>query len=161
MDFVGVRGVYADKIATAARSNCHTLPLSATGTALKSTTNLYAVDIPFNQCICTENSEQIVTKNQSTLSDNTEHVNPALHCFVNMFYAQAFKQLFEYAENRPDGVLPIPVHVLCDDFATGSRVLNFPEYISIFREKGISVTLLLQSESQLEQMYRYLYGICY
>ena len=63
-----------------------------------------------------------MTKNQSTLSDNTEHVNPALHCFVNMFYAQAFKQLFEYAENRPDGVLPIPVHVLCDDFATGSRV---------------------------------------
>ena len=37
--------VYADKIATAARSNCHTLPLSATGTALKSTTNLYAARI--------------------------------------------------------------------------------------------------------------------
>lgn len=70
-----------------------------------------------------------------------------------MFYAQAFKQLFEYAESRPDGVLPIPVHVLCDDFATGSRVMNFAEYISIFREKGISVTLLLQSESQLEGMY--------
>ena len=31
--------------------------------------------------------------------------------------------------------------------------MNFPEYISIFREKKISVTLLLQSESQLESMY--------
>ena len=31
--------------------------------------------------------------------------------------------------------------------------MNFPEYISIFREKGISVTLLLQSESQLEEIY--------
>ena len=96
--------------------------------------------------------EQMATK-KTILFVTTSAVNPALHCFVNMFYAQAFKQLFEYAENRPDGVLPIPVHVLCDDFATGSRVLNFPEYISIFREKGISVTLLLQSESQLEQMY--------
>ena len=96
--------------------------------------------------------EQMATK-KTILFVTTSAVNPALHCFVNMFYAQAFKQLFEYAENRPDGVLPIPVHVLCDDFATGSCVLNFPEYISIFREKGISVTLLLQSESQLEQMY--------
>lgn len=70
-----------------------------------------------------------------------------------MFYAQIFKQLFEYAEQCPNGMLPVPVHVLCDDFATGSRILNFTEYISIFREKRISVTLLLQSESQLEQMY--------
>ena len=45
--------------------------------------------------------------------------------------------------------------VLADDFATGSRILNFPEYISIFREKQISVVLLLQSESQLERMYGY------
>lgn len=80
-------------------------------------------------------------------------VNPALHRFVNMFYAQMYKTLFEYAETCPNGKLSIPVHVLCDDFAVGSRVENFPEYISIFREKGISVTLLLQSESQLVSMY--------
>jgi hypothetical protein len=72
---------------------------------------------------------------------------------VNLFYAQLFKSLFEFGESCADGRLPVPVHVLCDDFATGSRILNFPEYISIFREKGISVTLLVQSESQLEGMY--------
>jgi hypothetical protein len=94
-----------------------------------------------------------ISNRKTVLFVTTSAVNPSLHCFINMFYAQAFKQLFEYAESRPDGVLPIPVHVLCDDFATGSRVMNFAEYISIFREKGISVTLLLQSESQLEGMY--------
>lgn len=83
----------------------------------------------------------------------TSAVNPALSCFVNIFYSQIFKTLFEYAESRENGELPIPVHVLCDDFATGSQIENFPEYISIFREKKISVTLLLQSESQLEAMY--------
>lgn len=83
----------------------------------------------------------------------TSAVNPMLNCFVNMFYSQVFKELFEFAESRKDGALPIPVHVLCDDFAVGSRIHNFPEYISIFREKGISVSLLLQSESQLESMY--------
>jgi len=90
---------------------------------------------------------------RTALFISTSAVNPALNCFINIFYAQMFKQLFEYAESRPDGTLPVPVHVLCDDFATGSRILNFAEYISIFREKGISVTLLLQSESQLEAMY--------
>lgn len=90
---------------------------------------------------------------KTVLFVSTSPVNPALNCFVNMFYGHAFKQLFEFAETQPNGRLPIPVHVLCDDFATGSQIQNFPEYISIFREKGLSVTLLLQSESQLESMY--------
>lgn len=96
--------------------------------------------------------KQLATQ-KTILFISTSAVNPALHCFINIFYAQTFKTLFEYAESLPIGKLPIPVHVLCDDFATGSRILNFPEYISIFREKQISVTLLVQSESQLESMY--------
>ncbi len=83
----------------------------------------------------------------------TSAVNPALNCFVNIFYSYAIKELFEYGESLPDGRLPVPVHMLCDDFATGSPILNFPEYISIFREKGLSVTILIQSESQLRRMY--------
>lgn len=80
-------------------------------------------------------------------------VNPSLDCFINMFFGQLFKELFEIAESLPNYRLRKRVHVLCDDFANGSRILNFPEYISIFREKGVSVTLLIQSESQLEAMY--------
>ena len=98
------------------------------------------------------NFEQLASR-KTVLFVSTSAVNPSLHCFINIFYGQAFKTLFEYAESLPYGKLPIPVHVLCDDFATGSRILNFPEYISIFREKQISVTLLVQSESQLESMY--------
>lgn len=92
---------------------------------------------------------------KTVLFITTSAVNPTLNCFINMFYAQMFKQLFEYAESLPSGKLPIPVSVLADDFATGSRILNFPEYISIFREKQISVMLLLQSEAQLDRMYGY------
>ena len=83
----------------------------------------------------------------------TNPVNASLNSLVNIFYGQAFKQLFEYAESLPDGVLPVPVHVLCDDFGTGCPIPNFSNYISIFREKGISVTMLLQSESQLNHLY--------
>lgn len=94
-----------------------------------------------------------LSRQKTILFVSTSAVNPALNCFVNIFYAQVFKSLFEYAESLPNGKLPIPVHVLCDDFASGSKILNFPDYISIFREKEMSVTLLIQSESQLERMY--------
>ncbi len=96
--------------------------------------------------------EQLASR-KTVLFVSTSAVNRSLHCLVNIFYAQAFKALFEYAECLPHGKLPVPVHVLCDDFATGSRILDFPEYISIFREKQLAVTILIQSESQLESMY--------
>lgn len=96
-----------------------------------------------------------LAKRKTVLFVTTSPVNPSLNYFVNMFYGQMFKQLFEYAESLPDGKLPNPVTVLADDFATGSRILNFPEYISIFREKQISVMLLIQSETQLESIYGY------
>ena len=57
------------------------------------------------------------------------------------------------AESNEDGKLDVPVHIICDDFACGSRIIDFENYISIFRAAGISVTLLLQSESQLSSMY--------
>ena len=47
------------------------------------------------------------------------------------------KELFELGEIQSDGRLPIPVHFLADDFATGCPVPLFDQYISIFREKGI------------------------
>ena len=80
-------------------------------------------------------------------------VNRANHAFVSIFYQQLFKNLFELAEKRESGKLPYPVQVICDDFATGCKVPEFQELISIFREKRIGVTLLIQSESQLAAMY--------
>lgn len=94
-----------------------------------------------------------LSNKKTVLFLSTSPVNPSLNSFVNILYSQAFLSLFEYAESFPNGRLPIPVHVLCDDFATGSRILNFPEYISIIREKDMSVTILIQSETQLESIY--------
>lgn len=83
----------------------------------------------------------------------TSPVNKTLQNLVNLFYADLFKELFEAAEKSDEGRLAVPVNVICDDFACGSKINDFEEYISIFRAAGISVTLLLQSESQLSGMY--------
>ena len=83
----------------------------------------------------------------------TSPVNPALHPFANLVFGSMFKELFEYAEKLPNGRLPIPLTAICDDFATGGQIPNFQHHISIFREKGIAVMMLVQSLSQLAAMY--------
>lgn len=83
----------------------------------------------------------------------TSPVNMSLSNLLSVFYSTMLKELFEYAEKLPKGILPIPTHIICDDFATGAPIPNFSQYISIIREKGLSVTLLCQSESQLDSLY--------
>lgn len=80
-------------------------------------------------------------------------VNSELNNFISIFYGNMFKELFEFAEEQPNGELPVHVDVAADDFATGCPVHMFDNYISIFREKGLSATLLIQSESQLGSLY--------
>ena len=83
----------------------------------------------------------------------TSPVNKILHCLVNIFYSMAFGRLFEYAQEQENEELDVPVHFIADDFATGCVVNGFDEYISVFRAAGISVSLLIQSEAQLEDIY--------
>ena len=73
--------------------------------------------------------------------------------FMNIMYADMFRVLFAEAEQQENGRLAGPVHIICDDFAVTGRINGFDKYMSIFRSAGISVSLLLQSETQLAQMY--------
>ncbi len=118
-----------------------------------------ALDKLFTDSVCQlmrnkpEIDFQKVSEQKSVIFVTTSPVKKSLHMLAQMFISQAVKELFEIAERRPDGRLLRPVHISFDDFATGGRCENFPEYISIFREKGIASTILLQSEAQLRQMY--------
>ena len=94
-----------------------------------------------------------LAKRKTVLFILTSPVNPALHPFANLIFGSLFKELFEYAESLSDGTLPVPLMAVCDDFATGGTIPDFQHHISIFREKGISVMMLIQSLSQLTAMY--------
>ena len=90
---------------------------------------------------------------KTALFITTSPINKTLQNFVNVLYGDMFRVLFEAAEASENSRLRIPVHIICDDFACGSRIVDFEDYISIFRAAGISVTMLLQSETQLADMY--------
>lgn len=92
-------------------------------------------------------------KKKTALFITTSPMNLSLQNFINLMYADMFRALFEAAEANEEKQLDIPVHIICDDFACGSKISDFEDYISIFRAAGISVTMLLQSETQLTNMY--------
>ena len=92
-------------------------------------------------------------KQKSVLFIITSPVDKSANMYCNMLYATIFKLLFEQAEANEDYRLEVPVHLICDDFACGSTIPDFGEYISIIRSAGISVSLLIQSETQLDQIY--------
>ena len=73
--------------------------------------------------------------------------------FLNILYNDLFRELFTFAERCPNSTLPIPVHVIMDDFAGAGIISDYPLKISIMRALGISVSMLVQSESQLATMY--------
>lgn len=73
--------------------------------------------------------------------------------YVNTLYRFAIAELMDEAQKHPGERLPVPVHMIFDDFACGTQIKNFDSYISVFRQAGISAMLLLQSESQLFATY--------
>ncbi len=91
---------------------------------------------------------------KSILFITTSPVKKALHGLANIFVSQAISELFAIADETETGTLPIPVDIIFDDFATGAKVSEMPEKLSICRAKGIAfLGILLQSESQLKRMY--------
>ncbi len=91
---------------------------------------------------------------KTVLFVTTGVADPILNRFTALFFSLAFKTLFSLAEANPDGKLKRPVAVLYDDFgAGGCAVQSFSEFLSVSREKDISITVLLQDESQLESVY--------
>lgn len=91
-------------------------------------------------------------KEKTILFVVTSSANESTVKFANLLYAQLFRVLQDVAEDN-GGTLDIPVHVICDDFSVSAKIKGFEHYISVFREAGISVSLLIQSITQLTEMY--------
>ena len=73
---------------------------------------------------------------------------------VNLFYTQALQALCISADkDYPAHSLPVPVRLYLDDFATNTFIPDFDKTISVIRSRGVSVSVILQSISQLEALY--------
>lgn len=84
-----------------------------------------------------------------TISDTDRSMDK----LANIFYSQALHVLCRTADKSEGYRLPVPVRFLLDDFASNVCIPDFDKIISVIRSREISVSLMLQSISQLDSLY--------
>lgn len=84
---------------------------------------------------------------------NVSDTDRSLDRMVSLFYTQVLQELCNQADRMPDGRLEMPVRLILDDFAANVSIPDFDKIISVIRSREISVSIILQSISQLEDIY--------
>lgn len=73
---------------------------------------------------------------------------------VAMLYSQLFNLLCERADDEFGGKLPVHVRCLLDEFANIGQIPNFEKLIATIRSRRISASVILQTQSQLKDLYK-------
>ena len=73
---------------------------------------------------------------------------------VSILYTQLFQQLFQVADNKYKGSLPIHVHFVMDEFANVSLPDDFDKILSVMRSRNVSVSIILQNLAQLKALFQ-------
>jgi type IV secretion system protein VirD4 len=73
---------------------------------------------------------------------------------VGMLYTQAFQEMYYRADHKYGGELPIPVHIIMDEFANVSLPDNFENVLSTMRSRNISVSIIIQNMAQLKALFK-------
>lgn len=84
---------------------------------------------------------------------NNSDTDRTFDAIAEIFFSQALSTLCYEADLNPDGRLNVPVRLIMDDFASSTKIADFDKIISVIRSRDISVSLIIQSLSQLESMY--------
>lgn len=92
-------------------------------------------------------------RKKTVLFLNVSDTDNTFDHLVNIFHTQALRILCTEADSSPDGRLKVPVRIIMDDFAAGAKIPSFDKTISVIRSREISVSIVLQSLTQLESMY--------
>ena len=72
---------------------------------------------------------------------------------VSLLYTQLFQQLFEVADKKYGGSLPVHVQFLMDEFANVSLPDDFDKILSVMRSRGVSVSIILHNLAQLKALF--------
>ena len=73
---------------------------------------------------------------------------------VGMLYTQAFQALYFNADSNHGGELPVPVHIVMDEFANVALPDNFERILATMRSRRISVSIIIQNMAQLKALFK-------
>ena len=72
---------------------------------------------------------------------------------VGILYTQLFQQLFDQADFKHHGRLPIHVHFVMDEFANVALPEDFEKKLATMRSREISVSIIIQNLAQLKSLF--------
>lgn len=73
---------------------------------------------------------------------------------IAMMFYQMFNLLCDKADDEYGGRLPFHVRCMLDEFANIGKIPNFEKLISTIRSREISSSIILQSQSQIQSIYK-------
>ena len=73
---------------------------------------------------------------------------------IGMFYTQTFQQLYNLADRKYGGRLPVHVHFLMDEFANVALPDDFEKLLATMRSREISVSIIIQNMAQLKALFK-------
>lgn len=79
--------------------------------------------------------------------------DPSFNFLVSILYIQVIQQLFDVADRKYHGPLPVHVHFLMDEFANVALPEEFDNYLSTMRSRNMSASIILQNITQLKALY--------
>jgi len=98
--------------------------------------------------------EEKVIKRKTALFVIISDTDASFNFIVSLMYSQLFNLLCDKADNEFRGRLPVHVRCLLDEFANIGMIPNFEKLIATIRSREISVSVILQAESQLKAVYK-------
>lgn len=77
----------------------------------------------------------------------------SLNFMAGILYTQLFQELFNLADHKYKGALPVHVQLIMDEFANVALPDDFEKILSVMRSRNISASIILQNISQLKALY--------
>lgn len=104
---------------------------------------------------CSDIDFKLIGSRKTAVFVTVSDTDRSMDDLANLFITQSMQQLCGFADRFKDGRLPVPVRFILDDFATNCRIADFPRMISTIRSRSVSAMIMIQSEAQLTQYYRF------
>lgn len=80
--------------------------------------------------------------------------NSTFNFIIAMLYQQSLDLLIDRADNFYNGSLPVHVRLMLDEFANTGQIPEFDKAIATIRSRNISANVILQSISQIKNLYK-------
>jgi type IV secretion system protein VirD4 len=80
--------------------------------------------------------------------------DPSLNYLVGLLYSQCFQTLYQLADRKYGGRLPVHVHAVMDEWANISLPDDFEKLLATMRSREISVSIIVQNIAQIKALFK-------